>query len=112
MTNREILDDLAAAQEALRAAQEAVRKAHQAVIHRDTLPAPVMDEGAILAALVVHPEMAGRVMAKFAYKTTAVSKNDAGLAATAWCDADRVSSRFAGLQSLAVALAAASYRGA
>lgn len=112
MTNREILDDLAAAQEALRTAQEAVSKAHAAVNHRGSLPDPEVAEDAIVAALVVHPEMAGRVMAKFAYETTAVSKNDAGLAAAAWCDAESIQLRSSALKSLAFALAAASYRGA
>lgn len=105
MTNREILDDLAAA-------QEAVRKAHAAVIHRGTLPAPVMDEDAIVAALKRDPGMAGRVMSAYAMAVTPYGVGIMAQSAKATCACGDSEMRHRTLQYLAVALASASYRGA
>lgn len=79
----------------------------------DTLPAPALTEQAIVDALKADPAMAGRVIARFSREAMVSDISDAGSAAYDWCGAcmDEFSLRSARLQSLAVALAAASYRG-
>lgn len=75
------------------------------------LPAPAPTEDAIVAALKADPAMAGRVMAAVAYKTTRDQCCEMGKSAREYAQAEPGSLRPISLQSLAVALAAASYRG-
>lgn len=77
------------------------------------LPAPAPTEDAIVAALKADPEMAGRVMATLAFKWQPIRLPEVSDAAKAWSleTGGDASVRRAAIQSLAVALAAASYRG-
>lgn len=76
------------------------------------LPATALTEQAIVDALKADPGMAGRVMASVAHKTRALDLREMGSAAKNFVSAGGpTSSRGFALQSLAVALAAASYRG-
>lgn len=76
----------------------------------DPLPAPALTEDAIVAALKADPVMAGRVMANLGAGLNESERSDIVRTAYNRCTAiGRAGSL--GLQSLAVALAAASYRG-
>ena len=76
------------------------------------LPAPALTEDAIVAALKADPAMAGRVMVCVADTMWAEDRLTVSTAAKQACNSPTVSRGASGaLQSLAVALAAASYRG-
>jgi hypothetical protein len=79
--------------------------------HLAPLPAPALTEQAIVDALKADPGMAGRVIVQMCYENNGHDRGEIGRAAY-----NRVTSLYSGgsspsLQSLAVALAAASYRG-
>jgi len=75
----------------------------------DTLPAPALTEQAIVDALKADPAMAGRVMVALGLSMDGIGRN--AMIASAEKSAGLHTDRCAGLSRLAVALAAASYRG-
>lgn len=78
----------------------------------DPLPAPALTEDAIVAALKADPAMAGRVIARFACRACRDDLSKVTEEAQFTCEAGApLATGYAALQSLAVALAAASYRG-
>lgn len=78
----------------------------------DPLPAQSPTEDQIVAALKADPAMAGRVMSKFASRANRVELDRCRDEARFSCEAGfPLHDGYTALQSLAVALAAASYRG-
>jgi hypothetical protein len=79
---------------------------------RHPLPAPALTEQAIVDALKADPAMAGRVIARLACELMSPDRAEISRAAREHVIPSGVpTTRGASLQSLAVALAAASYRG-
>jgi len=77
-----------------------------------SLPATALTEQAIVDALKADPGMAGRVMAFCGFEFSGADTAEFGAAASEHADRLYIGNpRRPGLQSLAVALAAASYRG-
>ena len=103
-----IVARLAAASVTVDAALTTAKAAKHNEERRPPLPAPALTEQAIVDALKADPAMAGRVIVALADGMPGVSRERCQSAAYA---ASEHPQRHRSLQSLAVALAAASYRG-
>lgn len=112
-----LADELGYAADAVNDAQASLATAWQTLRLLQTgpnpLPAPVLTEDTIVAALKADPGMAGRVMARTAWEYTLSDRSAMSLSAAEYISPHGVSTTrgATALQSLAVALAAASYRG-